>query len=310
MRALIIGGSGMIGANLARRLLDDGCLVTVASRKASTAIRLDGLNGVNRADIDCTNADDVNDVMKTAAPDVVFHVASSSFNPPTTCAQAHLAVNAMGAINVLEAALTRSVARVVMTGSAAEYGNGAGLAEDAPTRPGNVYGATKLCASILGETYARSFGLPVVNLRLFTPFGAWERPARLIPSTILAALAGHPVRIGSGAPQRDFLHVDDAIDALVAAATQPVTPGTTYNICSGEGTTVRAAVDTVLELMQSRVPVESSGAQRADEIVEMSGDWSAASRDLDWRPATSFRAGLEKTIAWFSAHTDIAHALT
>lgn len=309
MRALIVGGSGMVGANLARRLLQEGWQTTAVSRRARGAVRLAGLDGLRTLDADCRDADAMISAVAAAAPDIIFHLASSSFNPPTTSAQDHLAVNAMGAINVLEAALTQRVHRVVMTGSAAEYGSGGGLSESAATRPGNVYGATKLCASVLGETYARSFGLPVVNLRLFTPFGPWERPGRLIPSAILSALAGKPVPIGSGAPERDFLFVEDAVDALVAAAVRPLEPGTTFNICSGRGTTVRQAVESVLELMQSRVPIESSGAQRPDEILKMSGDRSAAARQLDWRPRHDLRTGLEKTIAWFSAHADLAPAL-
>lgn len=309
MRALLVGGSGMIGASLARRLLRDGWQVTVTARRAQSSPRLAGLADLQCFDADCRDAEAMAEVVRSAAPVVVFHLASSSFNPPTTPAHEHLAVNAMGTLNVLEAARAEDVKRVVLTGSAAEYTSGNDLDEFAPTTPGSVYGATKLCGSVLGETYARSYGLPVVNLRFFTPFGPWEQPRRLIPSTILAALAGEPVRIGSGTPQRDFLYVEDAVDALIAAATKPVAPGATFNICSGTGTSVRDAVETILELMQSRVPIEASESQRPDEITKMSGDWRAAARDLDWRPKHDFHAGLEKTIAWVSAHRDRAAAL-
>ena len=309
MRTLIVGGSGMIGANLVRRLLGEGCAVTVASRYASRAPRLAGLAGVQALDVDCRGYAAIDAVVQDFQPDVLFHLVSSSFNPPTTTAQDHLTINALGTLNVLEAARVHAVGRVILTGSAAEYGSGADIGEGHQTRPANVYGATKLCGSVLGQTYARTYGLPVVNLRLFTPFGPWERPTRLIPSTILSALARRPVKIGGGKPERDFLFVEDVVDALMAAATASIEPGAIFNIASGRGTTVMDAVQAVLELMQVRVPIEQTETQRADEILHMSGNADAAHSALGWRPRHDFRTGLEKTIDWFSTNAALAPTL-
>lgn len=306
MRALVFGGSGTVGANLVRRLLADGCDVTVASRKASHAIRLADLDAATKLDVDCQDAEAVAAVVSVAKPDAVFHLVSSRFGSPETTAQSHLAVNALGTLNVLESARQHDVRRVVLTGSAAEYGSGARFSEIQTPQPANLYGATKLCGSLLGETYARD-GLSVINLRLFTPYGPWERAQRLIPSVILSALADRPVTIGDGAPERDFVFLEDVTDALIAAATHDAIG--TFNVASGEGISVRATVEAILELMQSRVPIESTGAARQDEILRMSGDTQAIRCVLGWRPQHDFRAGLEKTIAWFSAHTALAPQL-
>lgn len=309
MRALVVGGSGMIGANLVRKLLAEDCTVTVAARRARHAPRLAELAHLRTVEIDCRDGVAIDAVVKDTQPDVLFHLVSSSFNPPTTTAQDHLTINALGTLNVLEAARHHAVGRVILTGSAAEYGSGDDIGERHDTRPATIYGATKLCGSVLGQAYARTYGLPVVNLRLFTPFGPWERPSRLIPSTILSALAGEPVKIGSGKPERDFLFVADVVDALMAASTAPLEPCTIFNIASGRGTTVMEAVQTILELMQVRVPIECAEPQRSDEILRMSGNADAARNALGWQPRHDFRSGLEKTIEWFSANTGLAPLL-
>ena len=306
MRALIFGGSGTVGANLVRRLLADECDVTVASRKAVHAIRLAGLDAVTKLNVDCQDAEAVAAVVSIAKPDAVFHLVSSRFGSPETTAQDHLAINTLGTLNVLEAARRHDVPRVVLSGSAAEYGSGTRFSEAQTPQPANLYGATKLCGSLLGETYARD-GLSVINLRLFTPYGPWERAQRLIPSVILSALADRPVTIGDGAPERDFVFLEDVADALIAAAAHDAVG--TFNVASGEGISVRTTAETILELMQSRVPIESTGTTRKDEISKMSGDAEAIRRALGWRPRHDFRAGLEKTIAWFSTHAALAPQL-
>lgn len=306
MRTLVFGGSGTVGANLVRRLLTDGCEVTVASRRASRANRLAGLDRVTKLDVDCQNAEAVSMAVSATKPDAIFHLVSSRFGSPGTTAQDHLAINALGTLNVLEAARQHDAPRVVLTGSAAEYGSGTRFCETQSPQPANLYGATKLCGSLLGETYARS-GLSVINLRLFTPYGPWERAQRLIPSVILSALANQPVTIGDDTPERDFVFLEDVCDALIAASTHD-TVGT-LNVASGKGISVRSTAETILELMQSRVPIESTGTTRKDEISKMSGDAEAIRRALGWRPRHDFRAGLEKTIAWFSAHAALAPQL-
>ena len=115
------------------------------------------------------------------------------------------------------------------------------------------------------------------------------------------------MKIGSPIPERDFVFLEDVVDALMIAATHDAVG--TVNIASGRGTSVGTVAKTILELMQSRMTVESSGALRPNDILKMSGDIGSAQRILGWRPRHDFRAGLEKTIAWFSSRTALAHQL-
>ncbi|MBI4575131.1 MAG: NAD-dependent epimerase/dehydratase family protein [Planctomycetes bacterium] len=299
-RALVTGGTGMIGANLVRRLLDEGSEVSVLCRRGSDPVRLRGVAGPLRLhEADVRDAGAVAAVVRAVEPEVVLHLASTPFNPSTIPERAHLDVIVTGTLNLLEALAGQSGVRVVCAGSAAEYGAGSGLREDATLHPGTVLGAAKAAASLLARAYSRLHGLEVVVLRLFTPYGPWEAPSRLISDAILSALDGRDVRIGHGGQERDFVYIDDVVTAFTLAATRPLPAGSLFNICSGRGTPIREVVGRVLAQMGDPVRcLPGTLPTRPDEIWEMSGDNRAARDSLGWGPVTSLDEGLARTIAW------------
>ncbi|MDX1429227.1 MAG: GDP-mannose 4,6-dehydratase, partial [Rhodothermales bacterium] len=231
-------------------------------------------------------------------------------NPPTLTAETHFRVNSLGLQALLDALKEQPQTRVVSIGSAAVYGSGRRLTESSPLEPSNIYGASKAAGTIVGCAYAKVYGIGFVELRLFSAFGPWERARRLIPYSILCALAGTAIRLSDGAQQRDFLYVDDVVDALISAARTSLPPGTVLNVCSGVGRPVEEIVDTVLEVMGKSVPIlKGERTTRSDEIWEMSGDSSAAEAVLGWTPKTDFREGLRKTAEWFESNRDIVEDL-
>lgn len=311
-RILLTGGSGMIGAHLARRLVAGGHRVAVLARRAETPPRLADLAG--RLEIlaaDLTDRAAVRAAVARAAPEAVFHLASTPFNPPPTSTR-HLDVNVLGTDHLLDAlAAAAPRARVVYTGSAAQYGSGDGLRETDPERPATLLGASKTAAAALLHAYGRLHGLVTVEVRLFTPYGPWERPGRLIPGTILSALRGEAVRIGHGGQERDYLYIDDVVDALVRTLEAPLAAGTVINVCSGEGVSVRTVAERVLALMGDPVPLAVGALPtRADEIWKLSGDPAAARRLLGWAPRTGLDGGLRATIDWVRSHRTLAESLT
>ncbi len=213
--------------------------------------------------------------------------------------------------NVLEALRFRPETKLIFTGSANVYGDGAGIREDHPLVPGNILGATKACATILMQTYARLYRMPAVELRLYTPYGPWERPGRLVPHTILSALRGEDIRMTSGDQERDYLHIDDVVEAMLLAMRRSLPPGAVYNVCSGVGTPIRDIVKRILRLMGYPVKVELGAfPTRPDEIWKFSGDSTAAREILGWRPSTALDDGLRRTIDWFTRHRELAGQLT
>lgn len=301
----------MIGANLAHRLVGDGFHVCLLTRPGSNRIRLQSIEPYLQVlEADITDRAAVRTAVRQAEPEIVFHLASTSFNPPTSCAETHFQVNVLGTLHLAETLRDYPDARVVYTGSAAEYGSGSQLGEDHLLLPGTILGASKAATSILLQTYARLHQMNTVVLRLFTPYGPWEHARRLIPHTILSALDGRDVTMSQGDQKRDYLYIDDLVDALILAATQPVAPGSVFNIGSGVGMPIRKVVELTLSLMGNPVGLQVGALPtRSDEIMEMSGNITAAHTVLGWQPRTSLEEGLRKAIAWFSENRELAPEL-
>ena len=160
------------------------------------------------------------------------------------------------------------------------------------------------------QSAARLNGLQAVELRLFGPFGPWENARRIIPDTILTALSGRDVEIGHGGQERDFIYMDDVIDAFLLAAGGAAPAGAVFNIASGTGRPIKEVVSRILHTMGDPVGFHCGvRPSRPDEIWTISGDVSSAESVLGWHPRIDFDEGLRRTIQWFAEHRDIAHLL-
>ncbi len=306
-RVFVTGGTGMIGSHLVRSLRKEGYLVWVLTRLGSGRIRLRDIEDVQFIETDLLDREALDQAFQRVRPHVVFHLASTLWaQGPRLEPMDHLRANAMGTMTLLEVLCGYPHTKVVVTGSSSVYGSGSHLREDRMLAPTSVYGATKAAASLLMQTYARAYGLRTVELRLFMPYGPGELPIRLVPHTILSALAGQDVPMTLGTQQRDLIYIDDVVDALMLAAATDLAPGTVINIGSGAGVPVRQVVETILELMGHPVKALLGAVpMRPDELMECSADITAARQQLGWQPRVSLRQGLERTIAWLKEHHDI-----
>lgn len=193
--------------------------------------------------------------------------------------------------------------RFIHTGSCSEYAPaepGHRLTEDDPVGPSSLYGAAKLCASLYGSALAAERGIPFFNLRLFGVFGAGEAPHRLVPYLIGKLRQDQPVDLTAGEQVRDWLCVDDVVSALLAAATsESLGPAGVYNICSGEGISVREIAEQVAETMKKPKHLLRFGARayRPDESLWIVGDNRRFTAATGWLPHVSMAEGIRRMVA-------------
>ena len=282
MRILVTGASGFIGAHLVRRLASEGHDVTVLPSPRFRAARLEGLRyGV------AARAGD-------ARAELVYHLASTPLDASVPDSEHARAITG-GMARLLAELAPAPPRRMVVAGSAAEYGSGHGWREDDPPRPDTAFGRLKRAAAEM----ARASAIPTVQLRIFTPYGEGEAPQRLVPSASRAALARQPVRLrSSGGQTRDYVPVPSVVDALIEAGRRPLEPGIAINICSG---VARRAVDVarrIAELAGTGSAVEP-GAETPGVLAESSGDPSRAAALLGWRPRIEFDEGLHRALNWW-----------
>ncbi len=303
-RVLVTGAGGFIGANLARRLVDEGADVHAVVRPQGDLARLDDIRtrlSVHAADI--RDAPAIRAAIRRTMPEVVFHLAASGVIDKAAEAADLLAHNAGGALNVLAAAEALSVQRFVHVGGSSEYGpQPHALRESDHLQPATPYGASKATATLAVQQYARERGLPVVVLRPFSVYGPWEAPSRLIPAAVAAALSGTELPLTGPGYRRDLVHVADVVEACLTAAVCPAPPGEVFNV----GTGVQWANEEVVTMVARacRRPVRTRvGAYtaHASDTTCWVADTSKARDALGWSARRSLEEGLAETVEWWSS---------
>lgn len=301
-RVLITGAAGFIGFHLTKGLLASGADVVAIVRPSTNPWRLRGIiNDIEivRADLRQINIDDLQRRLSTI--DVVYHVGAAGVDPSNQDHASIVESNVMGTLRLLQLARLLKVDRFVYCGSCFEYGRGSLLSEDTPfTTPISEYAASKMAAYLLVNTFGERYGLPVTSLRPFNVYGPFEASYRLIPHTIIRAINKSNIELTGGHQTRDFIFVEDVVEAFVAAAALPEAIGQTFNVCTGMETSVRNVVSQIIALTGETVtPVFGALAYRDGEISNLSGDPTRANAILGWKASTTLDEGLSRTIQWF-----------
>ena len=312
-RVLVVGGLGFIGANLSRRLLAEGAIVTVLTpsreRHAEDAHEFDRA-GIAVREGDVRRRDDV--AAAVAGQDVIFNLSGQSgavrsMEDPWT----DLDVNCGGALSLLEAVrAVNQKARVIFTGSRLEYGRvgSTPVGEDHATDPLCLHAIHKLTVEQYLKLYRQLFGLRYVIARITNPYGPGQPKGRtaygVINRMIHLALAGDTLTIyGDGSQQRDYVHVADVVDALVVMAQSPNANGRAYNVASGVGTRLIDAANEIVRIAGGGRVEHVAWPPLAQQIEtgDFVADISRAKRELGWSPSRALTAGLEDTIAHYRA---------
>ena len=300
---LVTGAAGFIGSNIVRAAAGRGARVHAMVRPGSSLGRIeDLLPSVQAHSADLTDPASLRSLWKTARPDVVFHCAMKAGHPASPEAREIMLRNGvLGTLHLLETAASMGARRIVHLASSLEYApSPSSLREDHQVDPVSFRGAVKAAELIVCRQIARERRLPLVVLRLFSVYGPWESPRRFIPSAIRAALEGTELPLTPPGVRRDFVYVEDVVEACFLAVAAETPPGEVFNVGSGK---VHANEEVIasLEHVTGRTirarpgehPVGASDAARGP------ADCAKAQEAFGWAPSTPLEAGLEASVEWW-----------
>jgi len=302
-KILVTGGTGFIGVHLLRALCASGLRPSALTRKRETLKSLadDLKEQVRWTELDLRDGEAVQHFIQAERPDVIFHLAGtrgrgSQEESARLCAE----LNVRATANVLEAAKSAGVRRVILVGSADEYGRQAGpLKESLDLQPTSVYGDSKAEATLLARKMFEEEAVPVVILRPFTVYGPQQPREMFVAEAVECAVSGMPFKMSEGTQKRDLIFVDDVIGALLAAASAQQLEGEVINIGSGEAESLRDVAQLIWDISGSRAPL-LIGARTAteQETHDTWADITLAQQILDWEPRVTLEEGLRATIDW------------
>jgi nucleoside-diphosphate-sugar epimerase len=301
-RSLVTGATGFVGATLVRRLLARGDAVTALAAPSSARWRLADLGDeAPVVEVDLRDADAVGRALRSARPELVFHLAAHGAYSWQRSLPRMIETNIAGFAHVAEAALAAEARVIVNAGSSSEYGlkNHAPPEHELP-EPNSAYAATKTSATLLGGWLARERGAAITTLRLYSAYGPWEEPRRLMPTLVVHALAGTLPPMADPRIARDFLYVEDVAEAFLVAAERAMPgAGAVYNVGSGSQTTLRELVD----VARATFGIEQAPDWAAFPARDWDTDvWVADTRraevELHWKARTPLGTGLARLADW------------
>ena len=304
MKALITGGAGFIGSNIAAQLLADGHEVTILDNLLSGyRENVDELDGARFIEGDIRDEAAVAKAIEGA--EVVFHLAASvgnkrSIDHPLEDSD----INVMGTLKVLEAARHAGVRKIVASSSAGIYGELKTLPidESHSLDPFTPYAASKLCMEKHCLAYDYLYPLEAVCLRYFNVYGRNQRfdaYGNVIPIFAFKMLAGEPITIfGDGEQTRDFVNVQDVAQANIKAAMSVGVSGA-FNIASATQITINDLVKALEEVSGIKAQVHY-GDLRPGDVLHSRADINAAKTGFGYEPAVEIREGLDAYMKWAS----------
>jgi UDP-glucose 4-epimerase len=321
MKWLITGGCGFIGTSLIAQLQKEGGHQIRVIDNLSTGTRDDlamvcGFTEIEPDKIK-DNADKVELVVGDIKDeelayqvargiDVIIHLAANTgVGPSVENPRADCYANVIGTFNYLEAARINGVPRFVFASSGAPAGEvEPPIHEELPPHPVSPYGASKLAGEGYCSAYMHSFGIDTVALRFGNVYGPGSvHKSSVVAKFIRRALNGETLEIfGDGTQTRDFIYIDDLIEAAMLAATIKDIGGETFQIATNRETTVGEMSEQLVGIMESRgvsgIKVVNA-EMRVGDVKRNYSDTTKAKTRLGWQPRTELKDGLEQTVDYF-----------
>src|SRR3989344_5474189 len=303
---LVTGASGFVGSNLVKKLILEKSKVITLSQKGSK-LQTDTIEEIGIVE----DFDRVNSIIKKHKVGIIFHLAAQPIvevgqtNPIKT-----FEVNIQGTWNILEAARQQSIQKVIIASTAHVYGNNPKVPfkEEFFPQPSRPYETSKACADLLAQSFADTYDLPVEIPRFVNIYGPGDLNfSRLIPKVIKSILQGEQPEVWDVGSIRDFLYIDDAINAYLMTAEKSLDNKKRlriFNFGTGEQIKIYDLVLKIIQIMGKgiKVKIEQRPKERSNEIKKQYVSIAKAKRELGWYPKVTLDNGLSKTITWYQGN--------
>jgi UDP-glucose 4-epimerase len=299
-KVLVTGASGFLGSHLCRHLRESGAEVFGVSRSSEPQESF--CNHWRRADMG--DLASVEEVFRAAQPEVIYHLSGHGVgSPDLENVLPTFRNDLLTTVNALTVAARKGVRRFIMAASLEEPQPGA--ADPIPSSP---YAAAKWASGSYARMFHRLYSTPIVIMRPMMAYGPGQRAHKLIPYVTRALLQGQAPKLSSGNRGADWVYVDDVMDGMLAAAEKPDIEGCALDLGSGELVSIRDLVLQLVEIVGTKVMPEFGALpDRPMEKVRVANS-AGTYEKLGWRPQTSLRGGLERTVEWY--RKELAHPET
>lgn len=299
-RILITGITGFVGKALSNGLKSSGAIVYGISR----SVKNDAIN----LNADILDYSKINKFIKDSDIEICFHLASASLvEEGQTHPYQTFKVNTGGTLNILESARNNNLEKVIIASTSHVYGeNKVPYLESYTPKPTRPYETSKACTDIIAQSYAESFDLPVLIPRFVNIYGPGDLNfQRLIPKTIKSVLEDVSPKMWGGGAVRDYLFIDDAIDAYIRLATlemEHVGSNRVFNFGSSNRISVKELIKKIIKISGKKLEIKKVPQERQEEIESQYVSSKKAKQLLGWKPKVDLDLGLKKTVAWYSKY--------
>jgi dTDP-glucose 4,6-dehydratase len=311
-RYLVTGGAGFIGSNFVRhiRARFPGSHVTVLDKltyagNPANLAEFEDAPGYAFVRGDICDRERVRRILSEGYDWVFNFAAETHVDRSIGDPGQFVLTDVYGVYALLEAVREFPVARFVQISTDEVYGEvfGDPVAEDAPLLPRNPYAASKAGGDRLAHAYFATYGLPVVITRCCNNYGPYQYPEKLIPLFATNAMEDRPLPVyGSGKNRRDWIHVQDHVEALVALLETERVEGQVFNIGAYNEKDVLTIADQILGALGKPKALLAHVVDRPGHDQRYAIDWTRLQRATGWRPRVPFEEGLRETIRWYEAN--------
>lgn len=303
---LVTGAGGFIGANLVRKLINEKYDVHVIWKKTTKSWRLiDILLKLTLHEIELSDRPGLMRVMQKIQPYAIIHLAAHGAYSSQTDIDRMIQINIEGTLNLLLASREINYQAFINTGSSSEYGpNDKPMKETDVLRPASFYAATKASATYICKVFAEQFNKPVITLRPFSVYGPYEEPGRFIPTVMQALRKQTPIQITPGSQRRDFVFIDDIVQAYLCAIQQgKKVSGQVFNLGTGIEYTNDEVVNTLFKTTNKKTVIQKGAyPKRIWDTDHWAANTSLTHKKLKWRFKTPLHKGLVATYHWLAAN--------